>query len=91
MSMFAKVLCPVDFSDVSTTIAEAAREIALGFGSEVLVVHVVPIGTKDQIMNLPPDLLPKVVNSVVNSAEKDVRFHGQTLSRSQSLRQGHQR
>ncbi len=70
MSMFTKILCPVDFSENSTAIAEAAREFALKFDAEVLVVYVAPSMIQYEIFDLPAASLPQLVGDIVSGAEK---------------------
>ncbi len=38
-----RILCPTDFSDASCRGLAAARELALHFGSEIRLVHVLPV------------------------------------------------
>ncbi|NLW80767.1 MAG: universal stress protein [Desulfovibrionales bacterium] len=70
MSMFTKILCPVDFSENSTAIAETAREFALKFDAEVLVVYVAPSMIQYEIFDLPAASLPQLVGDIVSGAEK---------------------
>ena len=43
MLPLTRILCPTDFSDASRHAVAAARELALHFGSEVRLVHVLPV------------------------------------------------
>ncbi|GAB1409475.1 universal stress protein [Desulfovibrionales bacterium] len=72
MSMFSKILCPVDFSDVSPAIAQTAREFALKFGAEVVVVYVAPSMIQYEIFDLPAASLPQLVGDIVSGAEKNM-------------------
>src|SRR5579862_692869 len=63
--MFKRILCPMDFSERSRGAAHVARAFAHRFGSELIALHIVPIGT--------PDHLAKA-NSILNvlvSSEMD--------------------
>ena len=42
MSMFTKILCPVDFSEASAPVAKVAREFALAFNAEIVALYVAP-------------------------------------------------
>ena len=70
MSMFSKILCPVDFSESSSAIAKTAREFALKFDAEVLVVYVAPSMIQYEIFDLPAASLPQLVGDIVSGAEK---------------------
>jgi len=89
--MFTKILCPVDFSENSTAIAKTAREFALKFDAEVLVVYVAPSMIQYEIFDLPAASLPQLVGDIVSGAEKtmadfvakhfpDVRATGKVVS-----------
>jgi nucleotide-binding universal stress UspA family protein len=91
MSMFKKILCPVDFSESSAAIAKTAREFALKFDAEVLVVYVAPSMIQYEIFDLPAASLPQLVGDIVSGAEKtmtdfvakhfpDVRATGKVVS-----------
>lgn len=91
MSMFSKILCPVDFSESSTAIAKTAREFAIKFDAEVLVVYVAPSMIQYEIFDLPAASLPQLVGDIVSGAEKtmtefvdkhfsDVRATGKVVS-----------
>jgi nucleotide-binding universal stress UspA family protein len=70
MSMFSKILCPVDFSESSADIAKTAREFALKFNAEILVVYVAPSMIQYEIFDLPAASLPQLVGDIVTGAEK---------------------
>lgn len=91
MSMFKRILCPVDFSDASAAIARTAREFALKFDADVLVVYVAPSMIQYEIFDLPAASLPQLVGDIVSGAEKtmgdfvakhfeDVRATGKVVS-----------
>jgi nucleotide-binding universal stress UspA family protein len=91
MSMFKKILCPVDFSESSAAIAKTAREFALKFEAEVIVVYVAPSMIQYEIFDLPAASLPQLVGDIVSGAEKtmtefvtkhfpDVRATGKVVS-----------
>jgi len=70
MSMFSKILCPVDFSDASAVVAKTAREFALKFDAEILAVYVAPSMIQYEIFDLPAASLPQLVGDIVSGAEK---------------------
>lgn len=91
MPMFSKILCPVDFTETSAAIAKTARELALKFNAEVLVVYVAPSMIQYEIFDLPAASLPQLVGDIVSGAEKtmsdfvakhfpDVRATGKVVS-----------
>jgi nucleotide-binding universal stress UspA family protein len=70
MSMFSRILCPVDFSDASPEVAKTAREFALKFDAEILVLYVAPSMIQYEIFDLPAASLPQLVGDIVTGAEK---------------------
>lgn len=91
MSMFSKILCPMDFSDASPEVARTAREFALKFNAEILVLYVAPSMIQYEIFDLPAASLPQLVGDIVSGAEKtmadfvakhfaDVKVTGKVLS-----------
>ncbi len=91
MTMFSKILCPVDFSEASPAIAKTARELAQKFDAEIIVVYVAPSMIQYEIFDLPAASLPQLVGDIVSGAEKtmnefvtthftDVRATGKVVS-----------
>lgn len=82
MTMFSKILCPVDFSDASPVVAKTAREFALKFDAEIIAVYVAPSMIQYEIFDLPAASLPQLVGDIVSGAEKtmsefiDTHFNG---------------
>ncbi len=70
MTMFSKILCPVDFSEASPAIAKTARELAQKFDAEIIVVYVAPSMIQYEIFDLPAASLPQLVGDIVSGAEK---------------------
>lgn len=70
MTMFSKILCPVDFSEASPAIAKTAREFALKFDAEIIAVYVAPSMIQYEIFDLPAASLPQLVGDIVSGAEK---------------------
>lgn len=70
MSIFSKILCPVDFSENSEIVAQATREIARKFDAEVFVIYVAPSMIQYEIFDLPAASLPQLVGDIVSGAEK---------------------
>lgn len=73
MALFSKILCPVDFSETSMAVAKMAREFALKFRAEVLVVYVAPSMIQYEIFDLPAASLPQLVGDIVVGAEKTMK------------------
>jgi nucleotide-binding universal stress UspA family protein len=70
-----KVLCPTDFSQPSRDGLAAAAELALHFGSELLLVHALPV-----LPALPPD-----PNFVFNVPEYELALHADANERLRKL------
>lgn len=70
--MFTKILCPVDFSEASASVAKVAREFAVAFNAEVFLLHVAPSMTQYEIYDLPSASLPQLVGDMVTGAEKSM-------------------
>lgn len=70
MTMFSKILCPVDFSDASPAIAKTALEFAQKFDAEIIAVYVAPSMIQYEIFDLPAASLPQLVGDIVSGAEK---------------------
>lgn len=73
-----RVLCPTDFSQPSREGLAAAAELALHFGSDLLLVHVLPV-----LPALPPD-----PNFVFNVPEYEVALHSDANDRLSKLAEG---
>lgn len=91
MSMFTKILCPVDFSEASAPVAKVAREFALAFDAEIVALYVAPSMIQYEIFDLPAVSLPQLVGDITVGAEKtmvefvakhfqDVRATGKVVS-----------
>jgi nucleotide-binding universal stress UspA family protein len=65
------VVCPTDFSQPSHEGLAAAAELALHFGSDVLLVHALPV-----LPSLPPD-----PNFVFNVPEYELALHADAKER----------
>ena len=68
-----KILCPTDFSSPAGECAQSAAEMALHFGAELVILHVVPV-----IPTLPPDpnyvfKIPEYEQYLHADAEKQLR------------------
>ncbi|AMD92152.1 universal stress protein [Desulfomicrobium orale] len=70
MSMFTKILCPVDFSEASAPVAKVAREFALAFNAEIVALYVAPSMIQYEIFDLPAVSLPQLVGDITVGAEK---------------------
>ncbi len=70
-----KVLCPTDFSQPSREGLTAAAELALHFGSDLVLVHALPV-----LPALPPD-----PNFVFNVPEYELALHADANERLRKL------
>ena len=71
--MFQKILVPTDGSDLALQAARYAREIAVRFGSELLLVHVI-----QNYYTLPAFSMPDTV-TIPLSVLQDLETSGQTV------------
>lgn len=79
--MFEKILVPVDFSDYTDQILNAALEISRKFNSEIHLLHVIP--TMDYLTPyesfLALDNLVEVQKQIEQDVEQDLEKVSQTL------------
>jgi len=70
MRELKKILCAVDFSDMSKVVASYANAFGEKFGSEVIVLYVAPSLTQYVGFHVPPASIETFVGEIVSGAEK---------------------
>ncbi len=72
MREIKKILCAVDLSEHSKTIAEYALTLAKVMGAEVLVVYTAPSLSQYVGFHVPPNTIESFVGEIVSGAEKSM-------------------
>src|ERR1035441_6596015 len=72
MHSLAKILLPVDFSERSSLAVRYARDLALHFGSELTLAHVLPPLHSEVGMEIAGSMLVDVYRSRTAQAEHDL-------------------
>jgi nucleotide-binding universal stress UspA family protein len=73
MNSLAKILLPVDFSERSALAVRYARELALRFHSELILVHVLgPLHSESGAMQMAGSMLVEVYRSRAAQAEREL-------------------
>lgn len=67
-----KILCPVDFSDVTENLAAHCRYLAQKLDAEVLVLYVAPSMNRYAEIYVEPGDLQRVVKSIVKGAQEQM-------------------
>ncbi len=70
MAEVKKILCAVDFSDMSSRVADYAQTIAVSMNSSVKVVYVAPSLSQYVGFHVPPTSIENFVGEIVSGAEK---------------------
>lgn len=70
MPAIKKILCALDLSQHSTSVAEYAVSMAKAFGAEVTVVYAAPALTQYVGFHVPPSSIENFVGEIVSGAEK---------------------
>jgi len=70
MAEVKKILCAVDFSDMSSKVADYAQTIAKSMNSTVKVVYVAPSLSQYVGFHVPPTSIENFVGEIVSGAEK---------------------
>jgi nucleotide-binding universal stress UspA family protein len=73
MLPFKKIMCPTDFSEPAGEAVEAAKEVALHFSAEMLLVHVVPPLHFMPPSDAPPTLTPLYLEEMETAGKKGLR------------------
>lgn len=81
MADIKKILCAVDFSDYSPTVADYASMIGNCVGAQIVVLYVAPSLSQYVGFHVPPSSIESFVGEIVTGAE-DTRTrevcHGRT-------------
>lgn len=72
MVAITKILCAVDFSEVSEKVAEYARALAVPLNAEVVLVHVVPSGTIYADFGVPLSSMETFCTTMITEGEKNL-------------------
>ncbi len=72
MKEIKKILCAVDLSDHSKSIAEYTILLAKATGAEVLVVYTAPSLSQYVGFHVPPNTIENFVGEIVSGAEKSM-------------------
>ncbi len=67
-----KILCAVDLSSHSSTVAEYTVTLAKALGAEVLVIYAAPSLSQYVGFHVPPSSIENFVGEIVNGAEKSM-------------------
>ncbi|EFI34926.1 UspA domain protein [Desulfonatronospira thiodismutans ASO3-1] len=70
MAEVKKILCAVDFSDMSSKVADYAQTIAKSMNSSVKVVYIAPSLSQYVGFHVPPTSIENFVGEIVSGAEK---------------------
>ena len=69
MPEIKKILCAVDFSEHSPTVAEYAATMAKALGAEILCVYVAPSLSQYVGFHVPPSSIENFVGEIVSGAD----------------------
>lgn len=72
MKEIKKILCAVDLSDHSKSVAEYASMLAKGLGAGVIVVYTAPSLSQYVGFHVPPNTIENFVGEIVSGAEKSM-------------------
>ncbi len=72
MQEVKKILCAVDLSEHSKTIAQYTLYLARALGAEVLVVYTAPSLSQYVGFHVPPNTIENFVGEIVSGAEKSM-------------------
>lgn len=70
MTGYKTILCAIDFSDHSKTVAQHASMLAGSMGATVLVVYAAPSLSQYVGFHVPPNSIENFVGEIVSGAEK---------------------
>lgn len=70
MAEVKKILCAVDFSDMSPKVADYAQTIAKSMNSSLKVVYIAPSLSQYVGFHVPPTSIENFVGEIVSGAEK---------------------
>jgi nucleotide-binding universal stress UspA family protein len=72
MKPVQKILCPVDFSDMSEKVAGYATSVAKPAGAEVICIHVVPSGASYADFGVAMNTMESVCATMIKNGEKNL-------------------
>ena len=72
MKEIKKILCAVDLSDHSKSVAEYAAMLAKGMGASIIVVYAAPSLSQYVGFHVPPNTIENFVGEIVSGAEKSM-------------------
>lgn len=72
MTSVKKILCAIDLSDQSESVAEYAVMLAKLTGGKIVVVYVAPTLTQYTGFHVPPNTIDNFVGEIVSGAEKSM-------------------
>lgn len=67
-----KVLCAIDFSEVSPMVAGYAHSLAKAFGAEVILLYSAPSLNQYVSFHVPPNSIETFVGEIVSGAEQSM-------------------
>ncbi|MBT8763658.1 universal stress protein [Desulfohalobiaceae bacterium Ax17] len=70
MAEIKKILCAIDFSEISSKVADYTQTIAKSLGASVKVVYVAPSLSQYVGFHVPPTSIESFVGEIVSGAEK---------------------
>ncbi len=70
MAEVKKILCAVDFSDMSSKVADYAQTMAKAMSSSVKVIYIAPSLSQYVGFHVPPTSIENFVGEIVSGAEK---------------------
>lgn len=72
MSSINKILCAVDYSQVSDKVAGYARSLAVPLNAEIVVIHVVPSGTIYADFGVPLNSMETFCVTMITEGERNL-------------------
>lgn len=72
MPAIKKIICAVDLSQHSGIVADYAKTLAQGLGSEIYVIHAAPSLAQYVGFHVPPSSIESFVGEIVAGAEKSL-------------------
>ncbi|WP_459937655.1 universal stress protein [Desulfonatronum parangueonense] len=67
-----KILCAIDFSEVSPMVAEYAHSLSKAFGAEVILLYSAPSLNQYVSFHVPPNSIETFVGEIVTGAEQSM-------------------
>lgn len=73
MAEIKKILCAVDFSELSSQVADYAKTLAKPFGSEIHVLYIAPTLAQYVGLQVAPTSIENFVNEIITGAENTMK------------------